>query len=77
MVDLLLPLHQVDVEVLNIEEMNFAMMTITTWDVTLMVVIAVVMMSTHNTAQFAPVWIRIIKDTTDTTGVGENKEIKY
>ena len=38
------------------------------------VVIAVVMMSTHNTAQFAPVWI--IKDTTDTTGVGENKEIR-
>ena len=39
------------------------------------VVIAVVMMSTHNTAQFAPVWIRIIKDT-HTTGVGENKEIR-
>ena len=40
------------------------------------VVIAVVMMSTHNTAQFAPVWIRIIKHTDTTTDtVGENKNI--
>ena len=39
------------------------------------VVIAVAMMSTHNTAQFAPVWIRIIKDTGEDTG--GNKNIKF
>ena len=39
------------------------------------VVIAVVMMSTHNTAQFAPVWIQIIKDTGEDTG--GNKNIKF
>jgi hypothetical protein len=53
-----------------------AMMKTTMEVVATTVVIAVVMMSTHNTAQFAPVWIQIIKDTTDTTGVGENKEIR-
>merc|ERR1719192_1929027 len=49
---------------------TIVMMATTMQDVNGMVVIAVAMKSTHNTAQFAPVWIRIIKDTTDTTGVG-------
>merc|ERR1719367_320098 len=55
----------------NGKETIIAMMKTTMEVVATTVVIAVVMMSTHNTAQFAPVWI--IKDTTDTPGVGENK----
>merc|ERR1712001_63369 len=61
----------------NGKETIIAMMKTTMEVVATTVVIAVVMMSTHNTAQFAPVWIRIIKHTDTTTDtVGENKEIR-